>query len=448
MMNLALVGRPNVGKSTLFNRCIGKTHALVHKTPGLTIDYLEGTYTIAEKKWRLFDTAGYEGSFSKKIWVLSANVIEKADIILWVVEGSRALFPLDYEFSCFLRKHTNKPLLILANKCEGQHEYPGLAQAQALNIGPVFPVSGLHGTGLTDVEDTIMKTVCLHTCSQIETDPEPQTAPLQLALLGRPNVGKSTYLNQLLGEERALTGIQPGLTRDALFVNWRYKENAIRLVDTAGIRRTSKREGTIEQMSIQHSIKAMSFSHVVLLMLDGLSPLDQQERHLMQMILKEGRGLVLALNKWDLIHKKANLLKTLRADLSGKFPEVTEIPLVELSAKKKQHLFKPIIQSLKTYAQWNKRVRTNTLNSWMVKAEKQNPAPLVQGKENRLKYITQINIRPPTFTVYTSRPLALPRAYKRYLQHHLAKTFRFEQTPLRLLFRGSDNPYHKKGKRK
>ncbi len=457
MITLAIVGRPNVGKSTLFNRFVGKAHALVHETPGLTRDCLEGVWDEGDFQFRVLDTPGYEGgaptTFSDKLWELTQNAIAQADVVVWIVDATAPLFPLDHELSRHLRKLKGKKLILLANKCEGQKSLPGLAEAEALNLGSIFEVSGLHGTGLADVASHIFHNApkpLQELSRKLPDDVEEEglAKPLQLTILGRPNVGKSTYLNSLLGHDRALAGPEAGLTRDALFVDWTYEKQSIRLVDTAGIRKRSSDKDTLETMSVEQSFKAVQFSHVVILLIDGLSPLDQQEMKLIQHVLKEGRGLVLAMNKWDLVEDKDRKIKNLRLDLAHKFPEIHQIPLVPLSAKNKKHLYKPIEEALEVYAQWNKRISTGKLNQWLSRIEARNPAPLVKGRQNRLKYASQINTRPPTFTVYTSQPMALPQSYKRYIRNQLAETFGFTHTPVRVLTRGSNNPYEGAAKKK
>ena len=448
MISIAILGRANVGKSTLFNRLVGKKHALVHETPGLTRDCLEGIWATGDHRFQILDTAGFEGGstdMSDQLWALASAAMMQADVILWVIDGPKSLLPLDHELSRVLRKLGHKKIVVLANKCEGQNILEGVGEAEALNLGPVFPVSALHGTGLSDVAEHIaVLGGDAHTLVIPEESPTPiklEDQPLQLAIIGRPNVGKSTYLNALLGHDRSLTGPEAGLTRDAIFVDWMFEGKPVRLVDTAGIRRQSAQKGPIEKMSIEQALRAVQFSHVVILVIDGLSPLDHQELHLIQHVLKEGRGLVLALNKWDLIQNKEQLIKDLRLDIGVKFPDVTQIPLVAISAKNKKHLMAPIEEAFLVYKQWNQRITTSKLNQWIIDVEARNPAPLVQGRQNRLKYITQINTRPPTFTIYTSKPIALPKSYKRYLRNQIARAFDFSATPLRLLFRGAKNPF-------
>jgi GTP-binding protein len=475
---IAIVGRPNVGKSTLFNRLAKKQLAIVDDTPGVTRDWREAEGHLFDQKIRIIDTAGLEESFDASIEGRMRKQTEEglaqADAILFLIDGRSGVTPIDEHFAGWLRKqkgHRKKPVVLAVNKCENDNAVAsGIAEAYSLGFGQPIPISSAHGTGIEDLyfafephfpvteevaEDGADRLPDFEDLDAIEGSKdfdfaeiaieEDEEKPIKIAIVGRPNVGKSTLLNTLLKENRVMTGPEAGITRDAIAVNWEYNGKKIKLVDTAGMRRKSKIDDNIEKMSVEDSLRAIRLAQVVILVIDAEVLLDKQDLQIAEHILKEGRAMIIAINKWDLIKgedAKKEALALINYKLETSLAQVKNIPAATISALNNRNLGFLMQSVLDTYTLWNKRVPTSKMNRWLSARESQNPAPLVGGLSNRLKYMTQINIRPPTFAVWVSRPKDLPETYKRYLMNGLRDDFGLKGIALRLLVRTSKNPFN------
>lgn len=474
---IAIVGRPNVGKSTLFNRLAKKKLAIVDDTPGVTRDWREAEGHLLDQKIRIIDTAGLEESFDQSIEGRMRRQTEEglaqADAILFLIDGRDGVTPIDEHFASWLRKqkgHRKKPVVLAVNKCESDKATnSGIAEAYSLGFGQPIPISSAHGIGIEElyfafekyfpedeviVEDGAGQLPDFDDLDAIEGDKtfdfaaldigDDDEKPIKIAIVGRPNVGKSTLLNTLLEENRVMTGPEAGITRDAIAVDWIYNDKKIKLVDTAGMRKKAKIDHNIEKMSVEDSLRAIRLAQVVILVIDAENILDKQDLQIADHIFKEGRAMVIAINKWDLIKgedAKKEALALINYKLETSLGQVRNIPAATISALNNRNLGYMMQSVLDTYALWNKRVSTSKMNRWLAGKESQNPAPLVEGRSNRLKYISQINIRPPTFAVWVSRPKDLPETYKRYLMNGLRDDFGLKGIILRLLVRTSKNPF-------
>ena len=481
---IAIVGRPNVGKSTLFNRLAKKKLAIIDDTPGVTRDWRDAEGYMFDKKIRIIDTAGLEESFDDSIEGRMRRQTEEgiaqADAILFLIDGREGVTPIDEHFAGWLRKQTgkqkgqkNKPVVLAVNKAENDNAVAnGIAEAYGLGFGQPIPISSAHNIGIEDlyqafepyfpeteeeIDDGLDQLPDIENLDALEGSEdfdfaaidieEDDEKPIKIAIVGRPNVGKSTLLNALLDENRVMTGPEAGITRDAIAVDWEYNDRKIKLVDTAGMRRKSKIDHNIEKMSVEDSLRAIRLAQVVVLVVDAENILEKQDLQIADHVISEGRALVLAINKWDLMQQEEDKKETLALinyKMETSLGQVRDIPSVSISAIKHRNLGFLMQTVLDTYTLWNKRVPTAKMNRWLAARESQNPAPLYEGRSNRLRYITQINIRPPTFAVWVSRPKSLPETYKRYLMNSLREDFGLKGIPLRLLVRTSKNPFSKK----
>ncbi|MBP9691956.1 MAG: ribosome biogenesis GTPase Der [Alphaproteobacteria bacterium] len=444
-LKVAIVGQPNVGKSTLFNRLCGKKLAIVHDKPGVTRDRKEAFGQLGDIPLKLMDTAGLEDKTTDPLMVgMKAQVKEafhEADVILFIIDGRGGLTPLDDMFADLLRK-AEKPVFLLVNKCEGREGLQTIGEAWGLGFGEPFPISAEHGQGL----DSLYESLLLHYKGPLveEEEEKEEVAPLQLAIVGRPNVGKSTLLNQLIGSERVLTGPEAGVTRDAIATDWNYKDHAIRLIDTAGLRKRAKVTEKLEWLATSESLNAVQYAHVAVLVMDATQPLEKQDLHIASQVIEEGRCLVLALNKWDLIPNKQELLAHLKERLTTALPQVRGIPMVPLSALTGKNKEKLLDEVLAIYALWNQRISTSKLNRWLEGLLAHHPPPLVSGRRIKIKYMTQIKTRPPTFVMFSSKASELPDSYAKYVVNGLRESFCLEGVPIRLLVRSGVNPYEEK----
>ena len=424
---LAIVGRPNVGKSTLFNRLVGQRLALVDDEPGVTRDRREGDARLYDLDFRVIDTAGLEEVFDESLEARmrqqTERAIAEADVAVLLIDARAGLTPLDEHFARWLRRGET-PVLLVANKCEGERGNAGLLEAYALGLGEPVPISAEHGLGLSD----------LHAALE-------DGGPLQLAIVGRPNAGKSTLINRLIGEDRLLTGPEAGITRDAIAVDWLYKGRPVRLVDTAGLRRKARVVDKLEKLSTADSLRAIRFAQVVVLLVEADMPMEKQDLTIARMVVDEGRALVIAVNKWDACADRSAAMQQVRDRLERSLPQTRGVPVVTISALQGQNLDRLLDAVFDAYAVWNRRLPTAALNRWLEAVTEAHPPPAVAGRRIRLKFMTQAKTRPPTFMIACSRPKELPGAYLRYLENSLRDDFDLPGTPIRLNLRKGKNPY-------
>jgi GTP-binding protein len=450
MFTIAIIGRPNVGKSTLFNRLVGKRLALVDDTPGVTRDRREGQGKLADLTFTVVDTAGLEESTSDdmegRMRRQTERAIDEADICLFMMDGREGVTPLDTHFAEMLRKGKT-PVLLVANKCETNAAKSGQFEGYKLGLGDPIAISAEHGQGLDGLYDALREHMPAQTPSDEfgeefdEAEVRAPDSPLKIAIVGRPNTGKSTLINQLVGEQRMLTGPEAGLTRDSICVTWEWNGRPIELFDTAGLRKQARVTGKLERLSTQDTKRALNFAEVVIVLIDATQPFEKQDLHIADQVAREGRAMVIAVNKWDLIEDPKAHMAALRQKLDLSLPQVAGVPLVTLSALNGRGVDRLLPAVEKVYALWNRRVPTAGLNRWLAEATERHPPPAVQGRRIKLRYMTQVSIRPPTFAVFTARAAALPDSYSRYLINSLRKDFDIPGVPIRLLLRARENPY-------
>jgi GTPase len=451
---VAIVGRPNVGKSTLYNRLTGKRTALVSDLPGLTRDRREGTAELWGHPYRLFDTAGLEesvaGSIASRMRAQTETAIADADLVLFVIDARAGLTPADQEFARVVR-NSGRPSLLVTNKCEGAKGDEGFYDAFRIGLGDPVAISAEHGEGLGDLAAAMFKKLGLtdeapfDEFADVEVEPEEDPArPIKVAIVGRPNAGKSTLVNALLGEDRMIVGPEPGLTRDAVASDVTWGGRRLQLFDTAGLRRKARVEELAEKLANGDTVRAIRFAEVVVLMIDAERGLEHQDLTIASMVLDEGRALVIALNKWDLIEAKQKVLKDLRETIDLKLAQAPGMQSVTLSALGERGLDKLMPAVFKTYDTWNKRISTPVLNRWLKEVVDRHPPPAVSGRRIKLRYMTQPSARPPTFVAFCSRPEVMPTSYVRYLVNSLRETFKMPGVPIRFNLRKGENPYANK----
>jgi len=440
---VAILGRPNVGKSTLFNRLVGSRLALVDDTPGLTRDRRDGDGRIADLEFRAIDTAGLEeaapASLAGRMQAQTGRALADADVALLVIDAREGVTEADRHFADWLRR-SGKPVVLVANKTEGRATLPGVGEAYRLGLGDPVPISAEHGEGLAELYERLAA-FAREPPPPEGPAPDAPAKPLQLAIVGRPNVGKSTLVNRLIGEERLLTGPEAGITRDAIAVDWSWRGRPIRLVDTAGMRRRPRIEGKIEQLSVGDALRAIRFAETVVLVLDALQPLERQDLTIARLVADEGRALVLAATKWDMVADRAAALKRLRERQSISLPQLHGVAVVPVSGLTGDGLDKMMEAVVAADEIWNHRVPTADLNRWLAVTQQRHPPPLAAGRRLRLRYMTQVNARPPSFALFASKPSELPASYRRYLVNALRDAFDLPGTPIRLMLRQGKNPY-------
>ncbi|MGE0650372.1 MAG: ribosome biogenesis GTPase Der [Alphaproteobacteria bacterium] len=454
---VAILGRPNVGKSTLFNRLVGKRLAIVEPEPGVTRDWKEGEAHLAGVRFRLLDTPGLEdakpGTLEASMRVQAEHALAQADVAILLFDAREGVTPVDRHFANWLRTRET-PVIVVANKCEGRGGADLALDGFSLGLGTPVPVSAEHGEGLVDLYEALasyiepggLETPMAEISGQdLPLDEgeanELTRGPLRLAIVGRPNVGKSTLVNSLVGEERVLTGPEPGITRDAIPVDWTYDGRAIRLVDTAGLRRRSQVTARVERMSVEATERAIRLAEVVILVLDATVMLERQDLTIARRVVEEGRALVIAANKWDLIDDTEEALGHLRDRIERSLPQIKGVLTVTVSAltgKNDAQLMRTVFRA---YAIWNRRVSTGELNRWLAALVERHPPPAVRGRPLRLRYMAQTKARPPTFILFASRPSEVPASYLRYIENGLRRDFGLEGTPLRITLRRGDNPF-------
>jgi GTPase len=443
---IAIVGRPNVGKSTLFNRLVGRRLALVDDQPGLTRDRREAEAELGASRVTFIDTAGLEegesGSLAGRMREQTEAAIAQADLVLFVIDARAGLVPADETFAELVRV-SGKPVVLGVNKAEGKAGEAGVYEAFALALGEPIPISAEHGEGIGSLIEAI-EDACRdkgESEASEEGDAEEENRPLRIAITGRPNAGKSTLVNALLGEERMITGPEAGITRDSISVDLDWQAQSLRLFDTAGLRRKMRVAGRAEELSVGDALRAIRFAEVVVLMLDAQCPFEKQDLQIADLVHQEGRALVVALNKWDLVEGKQERLRELDAEFKRLLPQLKGTPLIPISARDGKGLEKIMQAVFASNELWNKRIPTNALNRWLEQTVEAHPPPAVSGRRNRIRYVTQANARPPSFVLFCSHPKQVPDSYQRYLVNSLRESFDLPGVPIRLHLRKGENPY-------
>ncbi|GGH26512.1 GTP-binding protein [Cribrihabitans marinus] len=468
-LTLAIVGRPNVGKSTLFNRLVGKRLALVDDQPGVTRDLREGAARLGDLRFTVIDTAGLEeatdDSLQGRMRRLTERAVDMADICLFMIDARVGVTPTDEVFAEILRKRSAH-VILAANKAEGAAADAGLIEAYALGLGEPVRLSAEHGEGLNELYEQLMPIADAHDAAAESTAPETDVAvdeageteagateiteakPLQVAVVGRPNAGKSTLINKIVGEERLLTGPEAGITRDAISLRSDWLGTPMRIFDTAGMRKKAKVQGKLEKLSVSDGLRAVKFAEVVVVLLDAAIPFEQQDLRIADLAEREGRAVVVAVNKWDVEEHKQHKLRDLKEAFDRLLPQLRGAPLVTVSARTGRGLDRLHDAILRAHDVWNRRVPTAALNRWLTGMLEQHPPPAPQGRRIKLRYMTQAKTRPPGFVVMCSHPDKMPDSYSRYLVNGLRDDFDMPGTPIRLTLRGQGdkNPY--KGRRK
>jgi GTP-binding protein len=458
---LAIIGRPNVGKSTLFNRLVGKKLALVDDQPGVTRDRREGEAQLGDLTFTIIDTAGLESgaaqSLTGRMRAQTEAAVADADAVLFLVDARTGLTPDDRHFAALLRR-AEKPLILIANKAEGRAGEAGALEAYDLGLGDPVPLSAEHGEGLADLYDAIREALPDKTnpAEIVENDPRRQefgeeedgseldpTKPLRVTVVGRPNAGKSTLINRILGEERLLVGPEAGITRDSIGLEFQWRDRAFKLFDTAGLRKRARVEDKLEKLAAADAIRAVRFAEVVVLLVDAAIPFEKQDLSIADLAAKEGRALVIALSKWDLIEDRGARLSRLREEASRLLPQVRGAPVIAVSGTTGEGIDRLMGAVIQVHEVWNKRIATGKLNRWLAATIAETPPPAVSGRRIKIRYMTQPKARPPHFVLFGNQLDELPTSYERFLINGLRDTFDLPGVPIRISKRQGDNPYRK-----
>jgi GTP-binding protein len=439
---VAIVGRPNVGKSTLFNRLVGKRLALVDDRPGVTRDRREGEAKLLGLEFRVIDTAGFEdedpASLPGRMRAQTEAAVREADAALFLIDAREGLTPLDEEIGRWLRAEST-PVIVVANKAEGRASESGIFEAFRLGLGDPIALSAEHGEGVADLFEALQPHV---EHEHFEADDEEEgTHPLHLAIVGRPNAGKSTLVNRMLDEERMITGPEAGITRDSISLDWEWKGHPVRLVDTAGLRKRAKVEDKLERLSAADTRRSIDFAEVVVLLLDATRGLEAQDLRIAAQVIEEGRALIIALNKWDVAENASSLFNGVKAALAEGLSQLRDVPLLTVSAKTGKGIDTVLDVAFQLREAWSKRVPTGELNRWFEQAIEANPPPAPKGRRIKLRYVTQVKSRPPSFVVFGNQLDELPDSYRRYLLNAMRRDLKLGPVPLRLEFRGRGNPF-------
>jgi GTPase len=447
----AIVGRPNVGKSTLFNRLVGRRLALVDDAPGVTRDRREGEARLGDLTFTAVDTAGLEeaapASLPARMRAQTEAAIAGADAVLFMIDARSGVTPVDRAFAEVVRK-VGRPVIVVANKSEGAAGEAGTLEAYALGLGDPVAISAEHNEGMADLYQALRAALPDATARPATETAGVQTQPIRVAVVGRPNSGKSTLINRLIGEERLLTGPEAGITRDAIAIDFAWHGRRFRLYDTAGLRRRSRVAEKLEKLSVADALNAVRFAEVVVVLIDAEQAFEEQDQRIADMAEQEGRAIVLAVGKWDLQEARPGAIKRLRDRAADKLRQLPGVPLVAVSGLTGEGLDRLMQAILDAHEVWNRRVPTAALNRWFEEAIAAHPPPAVSGRRLKLNYITQAKTRPPSFVLFCTRADAVPDAYKRYLVNSLRETFDLPGTPIRLTLREKDNPFKGRAKRK
>ncbi|OBZ93199.1 GTP-binding protein Der [Pararhizobium polonicum] len=470
---VAIVGRPNVGKSTLFNRLVGKKLALVDDTPGVTRDRRPGDAKLVDLRFTIIDTAGLEQSgpetLQGRMWLQTEAAIDEADLTLFVVDAKYGLTPADETLGEMLRRR-GKPVVLVANKSEAKGSDGGYYDAFTLGLGEPVAISAEHGQGMIDLRDAIVAALGEDRAfppeidepeinvdlrggdgDDVDDDYEPEyddTKPLRVAIIGRPNAGKSTLINRFLGEDRLLTGPEAGITRDSISVEWDWRGRTIKMFDTAGMRKKARVQEKLEKLSVADSLRSIRFAESVVIVFDATIPFEKQDLQLVDLVAREGRAAILAFNKWDLVEDTQALLADLREKTERLLPQVRGIRAVPIAGQTGYGLDKLMQSIIDTDKTWNRRVSTAKLNKWLESQQIQHPPPAVSGRRLKLKYMTQVKARPPGFMISCTRPESVPESYIRYLTNGLRADFQMPGVPIRIHLRASENPFENRKKKR
>ncbi|OYU47665.1 MAG: ribosome biogenesis GTPase Der [Rhizobiales bacterium PAR1] len=463
---LALVGRPNVGKSTLFNRLVGKKLALVDDQPGVTRDRREGDAKLADLNFKVIDTAGLEeaaiGSLTARMREQTEAAIADADCVLFMIDARAGVTPDDRFFAEIVRR-SDTPVIIGANKAEGKAASAGIIDAYELGFGEPVAISAEHGDGMGELYDALQPMVDHAAEVQAEVVAEARaeagmppleegedgteddtSKPVRVAIVGRPNAGKSTLINAMLGEERLLTGPEAGITRDSIGLDWEWRGRNIKVFDTAGLRKRARIEDKVEKLAAADAIRAVKFAEVVVILLDATIPFEKQDLTIIDLCEREGRAVVIGLNKWDLIEHRGATLSLLKEEATRLLPQIRGCPIVPLSGLSGQGIDRLMEAIMQTHSVWNRRISTSKINRWLSGVLQNHPPPAVSGRRIKLRYMTQVKARPPQFSLFGNQLDSLPESYKRYLVNSIREVFDLPGVPIRLITRTSENPYDKK----